>query len=37
MADGTDLAGETYTLTAQGAVPTVQWLTGGSCVNNGFC
>lgn len=37
MADGTDLAGVTYTLTAQGAVPPVQWVTGGSCVASGYC
>lgn len=37
MADGTDLAGESYTLTAQGAVPPVQWVTGGSCMTNGYC
>ena len=37
MADGTSLAGETYTLTAQGAVPPVQWVTGGSCVASGYC
>ncbi|MEX2469406.1 MAG: prepilin-type N-terminal cleavage/methylation domain-containing protein [Pseudohongiellaceae bacterium] len=37
MADGTDLAGETYTLTAQGPTPPVQWVTGGSCVANGYC
>ncbi|MEQ8952887.1 MAG: prepilin-type N-terminal cleavage/methylation domain-containing protein [Gammaproteobacteria bacterium] len=37
MADGTDLAGETYTLAAQGAVPPVQWVPGGSCVASGYC
>lgn len=35
--DGTNLAGETYTLTAQGFVPPVQWVTGGSCVASGYC
>ncbi len=37
MADGTDLAGETYTLTAQGFVPPVQWAAGGTCIDNGYC
>lgn len=37
MADGTDLAGTTYTLTAQGVVPPVQWVDGGSCKNLGYC
>jgi type IV pilus assembly protein PilA len=37
MADGTDLAGTTYTLAAQGVVPPVQWLTGGTCETGGYC
>jgi len=37
MADGTDLAGTTYTLEAQGVVPPVQWLTGGTCKTGGYC
>lgn len=37
MSDGTDLDGETYTLTADGVVPPIQWTAGGSCVNNGYC
>lgn len=37
MNDGTDLAGINYTLTAQGVVPPIQWVTGGSCVAGGYC
>ena len=37
MADGTDLAGTTYSLAAQGVVPPVAWVTGGSCVARGYC
>lgn len=37
MADGTDLAGETYTLSAGGVLPPVQWTTGGSCIASGYC
>ena len=37
MSDGTDLAGTTYTLAAQGVVPPVEWVTGGSCVIGGYC
>lgn len=37
MADGTDLAGVTYTLTASGVEPPIQWATGGSCVAAGYC
>lgn len=37
MADGTDLAGTTYTLAAQGVVPPVTWVSGGSCVTGGYC
>lgn len=37
MADGSDLAGTTYTLAAQGVVPPVQWVSGGSCVVGGYC
>lgn len=37
MADGTDLAGATYTLTAGGIAPPVQWTTSGSCVPSGYC
>ena len=36
-ADGSDLAGETYTLTAGGIVPPIQWTSSGSCVASGFC
>lgn len=31
------LAGITYTLTAGGVTPPVQWTEGGSCLTNGFC
>lgn len=37
MDDGTDLDGVTYTLTANGVVPPIQWSTGGTCVNLGYC
>lgn len=37
MADGTDLAGTTYTLAAQGVVPPVLWVAGGSCTTGGYC
>lgn len=37
MSDGTDLAGTTYTLAAQGVVPPVLWVSGGSCVTGGYC
>ena len=35
--DGTDLDGITYTLTAGGVTPPVQWTEGGSCLTNGLC
>jgi len=35
--DGTALEGETYSLTAQGVVPPIQWVKGGSCVVSGYC
>jgi type IV pilus assembly protein PilA len=31
------LAGITYTLTAGGVTPPVQWTEGGTCLTNGFC
>ncbi len=37
MADGTDLAGITYTLAAQGVTPPISWVQGGTCVNGGYC
>ncbi|NKB34192.1 MAG: prepilin-type N-terminal cleavage/methylation domain-containing protein [Pseudomonadales bacterium] len=37
MADGTDLAGETYTLAAQSVTPPIQWVSGGSCETGGYC
>lgn len=36
-ADGSDLAGVTYTLTASGVVPPIQWTTGGTCMPLGYC
>tara|TARA_B110000495_G_C22523079_1_gene318824 strand:- start:52 stop:465 length:414 start_codon:yes stop_codon:yes gene_type:complete len=35
--DGTPLDGVTYTLTAQGITPPVQWAEGGTCLTSGFC
>lgn len=37
MADGTDLAGTTYSIAAQGVVPPVVWVTGGTCEIGGYC
>lgn len=37
MADGTDLAGITYTLAAQSVTPPITWTSGGSCVIGGYC
>jgi len=37
MADGTDLAGTTYTLAAQGITPPIDWVAGGSCTIGGYC
>lgn len=37
QADGTSLAGVTYTLTAQGHLPPIQWVAGGTCVAGGYC
>lgn len=37
QADGTDLAGTTYSITAQGVVPPIQWVTGGTCIDGGYC
>ena len=37
MADGTDLAGTTYTISAQGVVRPVIWVTGGTCEVGGYC
>ena len=36
-ADGTDLAGATYILTAGGVAPPIQWSTSGTCVDAGYC
>jgi type IV pilus assembly protein PilA len=35
--DGTSLDGVTYTLTAQGFLPPIQWVSGGSCTTGGYC
>ena len=35
--DGTSLSGVTYTLTAQGILPPIQWVSGGTCVAAGYC
>ena len=37
MADGSDLAGVTYTLSAASVTPPIQWTTGGTCVARGYC
>ena len=37
QADGSALAGVTYTLTPDGITPPVQWTEGGTCLANGFC
>jgi len=35
--DGTSLDSVTYTLTAQGFLPPIQWESGGTCVAGGYC
>lgn len=35
--DGSVLDGVTYTLTAGGVTPPVQWTEGGTCLTNGLC
>ena len=35
--DGTSLDGVTYTLAAQGFLPPIQWVAGGTCVAGGYC
>ncbi len=37
QADGSALAGVTYSLTAGGITPPVQWTEGGTCLTSGFC
>jgi len=37
QADGSPLAGITYTLTPNGIVPPVTWAVGGTCVAANFC
>ncbi|MFT4817332.1 MAG: type IV pilus assembly protein PilA [Kiritimatiellia bacterium] len=35
--DGSPLAGTSYSLTAQNITPPIQWVEGGSCIDNGYC
>jgi len=35
--DGTSLEGVTYTLAAQGYLPPIQWVSGGTCIVGGYC
>lgn len=35
--DSTSLDGVTFTLTASGATPPIEWTAGGSCVALGYC
>jgi len=35
--DGTTIAGATFSLTAQGIVPPIQWVEAGSCQASGYC
>ena len=37
QSDSTSLDGVTYTLTAQGFLPPIQWVAGGTCVTDGYC
>ena len=37
QSDGSALAGVTYSLTAGGITPPVQWTEGGTCLTSGFC
>lgn len=37
MTDGTDIDGVTYSLTASGVTPPIQWTAGGTCINLGYC
>lgn len=37
QSDGTSLDGVTYTLTAQGFAPPIQWVNGGTCITGGYC
>jgi len=36
-ADGSDMAGINYTLTAQSVTPPIQWVEGGTCLFNALC
>ena len=35
--DGTSLDCVTYTLAAQGFLPPIQWVSGGTCIAGGYC
>lgn len=35
--DQSDLDGVTYTLTAQNLTPPIQWVQGGTCLDEGYC
>ncbi len=35
--DSTSLDGMTYTLAAQGYLPPIQWVSGGTCISGGYC
>jgi len=35
--DGTPLARSSYMLTPQNLTPPIQWLEGGSCIQDGYC
>ena len=37
MNDSTDLDGATYTLTPDGVAMPVQWTSGGTCIDSGYC
>ncbi|MBT3530886.1 MAG: prepilin-type N-terminal cleavage/methylation domain-containing protein [Gammaproteobacteria bacterium] len=37
QSDGTDLADETYILSAGGIAPPIQWSVSGTCVDGGYC
>ena len=37
QSDGSAMAGVTYTLTAGGITPPVQWAEGGTCLTSGLC
>ncbi|MEX2469253.1 MAG: prepilin-type N-terminal cleavage/methylation domain-containing protein [Pseudohongiellaceae bacterium] len=37
MNDGSNIAGVTYSLQADGVTPPIQWTVGGSCLPLGYC